>query len=82
MIHPPKLEVIIKAVGPRLGIRPDAVWTPRVPMDATVTLMSRYKEAGDDRDYAVIDGIAVIPVQGTLLKKESFMSAWSGCLLV
>ena len=26
----------------------------------------------------MIDGIAVIPVQGTLLKRESFMSAWSG----
>jgi len=78
MIHPPKLEVIIKALGPRLGIDPDSVLVPRVPMDATVTLMSRYADAGDDRDYEVIDGIAVIPVQGTLLKKESFMSAWSG----
>jgi capsid assembly protease len=78
MIHPPKLEVIIKAIGPRLGISPDAVLAPRVPMDATVTLMSRYTEAGDERDYSVFDGIAVIPVQGTLLKKESFMSAWSG----
>ncbi len=78
MIHPPKLEVIIKAIGPRLGISPDAMLAPRVPMDATVTLMSRYTDAGDERDYSVIDGIAVIPVQGTLLKKESFMSAWSG----
>ena len=79
MIHPPKLEVIIKAIGPRLGIDPDAIWAPRVPMDATATLMARYMEAGDERDYAVMDGIAVIPVQGMLLKKESFMSAWSGC---
>ncbi len=47
-------------------------------MDATATLMSRYMEAGDERDYAVIDGIAVIPVQGMLLKKETFLSAWSG----
>jgi capsid assembly protease len=78
MIHPPKLEVIIKALGPRLGIDPEAVLARRVPLDATATLMSRYEDAGDDRDYAVIDGIAVIPVQGTLLKKESFMSAWSG----
>ena len=79
MIHPPKLEVIIKAIGPRLGIDPDAIWARRVPMDATATLMARYMEAGGERDYAVIDGIAVIPVQGVLLKKESFMSAWSGC---
>ena len=78
MIHPPKLEVIIKALGPRLGIAADAVLAQRVPMDATATLMSRYAEAGEERDYAVIDGIAVIPVQGTLLKKDSFMSAWSG----
>jgi signal peptide peptidase SppA len=78
MIHPPKLEVIIKAIGPRLGIDPEAAMTRRVPMDATATLMSRYEAAGDERDYSVIDGIAVIPVQGTLLKKESFMSAWSG----
>jgi signal peptide peptidase SppA len=79
MIHPPKLEVIIKAIGPRLGIDPDAIWARRVPMDATATLMARYMEAGGERDYAVIDGIAVIPVQGVLLKKESFMSAWRGC---
>ena len=75
MIHPPKLEVIIRAIGPRLGIDRDAV--PHVPADTT--LMARYMDGGDDRDYAVVDGIAVIPVQGTLLKKDSFMSAWSGC---
>ena len=78
MIHPPKLEVIIKALAPRLGVDPDIVLASRVPMDATATLMARYGDAGEERDYAVIDGIAVIPVQGTLLKKESFMSAWSG----
>ncbi|HZT28798.1 MAG TPA: S49 family peptidase [Gemmataceae bacterium] len=78
MIHPPKLEVIIKALGPRLGIDPDAVLARRVPMDATATLMARYSDAGDERDYAVLDGVAVVPVQGTLLKKESFLSAWSG----
>jgi signal peptide peptidase SppA len=78
MIHPPKLEVIIKALGPRLGIDPDAVLARRVRLDATATLMARYSDAGDERDYAVLDGVAVVPVQGTLLKKESFLSAWSG----
>jgi len=78
MIHPPKLEVIIQALGPRLGIDPDAVLARRVPLDATATLMARYSDAGDERDYAVLDGVAVVPVQGTLLKKESFLSAWSG----
>jgi signal peptide peptidase SppA len=69
---------MIKALGPRLGIDPDAVLATRVPMDATATLMARYAEAGEDRDYAVLDGVAVVPVQGTLLKKESFLSSWSG----
>lgn len=78
MIHPPKLEVIIQALGPRLGIDPDSVLARRVPMDATATLMARYSDVGDERDYAVLDGVAVVPVQGTLLKKESFLSAWSG----
>ena len=78
MIHPPKLEVIIKALGPRLGIDPDAVPATRVPMDATATLMAGYAEAGEEGDYAVLDGVAVVPVQGTLLKKESFLSSWSG----
>ena len=78
LIHPPKLEGIIKAVGPRLGIDPEAIAGQRVPLDATATMMARYGESGEERDYAVIDGIAVIPVQGTLLKKDTFMSMWSG----
>ncbi len=77
MIHPPKLDVIIKALGPRLGINPEAVQGQHI-RDGTATLMSRYGSAGEERDYSVIDGIAVIPVQGTLLKRASFLSAWSG----
>jgi len=78
MIHPPKLDVIIKALGPRLGINPEAVQGEHITTDGTATLMSRYGSAGEERDYSVIDGIAVIPVQGTLLKRASFLSAWSG----
>ncbi len=78
MIHPPKLDVIIRALGPRLGINPDAVQGQHITTDCTATLMSRYGSAGEERDYSVIDGIAVIPVQGTLLKRASFLSAWSG----
>jgi hypothetical protein len=49
MIHPPKLEVIIKALGPRLGIDPEAIWGRSVPMNATATLSSRYADAADER---------------------------------
>jgi len=76
MLHPPKLEVIIKALGPRLGI--DAQLVPR--SEAPAVLMERYESAGEgDAEYQVVDGVAVISVTGTLLKKEIWMSAWSGC---
>ena len=75
-IHPPKLEVIIKALGPRLGI--DAQLIPRSEVPAV--LADAYDSAADDApDYRVIDGVAVIAIQGTLLKKESWMDAYSGC---
>jgi len=38
-----------------------------------------YIEEAGDSDYQVIDGIAVIPIQGVLTKKESWVSAFSGC---
>ena len=76
MLHPPKLEVIIKALGPRLGI--DAQLVPR--SEAPAVLMEQYQSASDgDAEYQVVDGVAVISVTGTLLKKETWMSAWSGC---
>src|SRR5579862_548985 len=57
MLHPPKLEVIIKALGPRLGI--DAQLVPR--SEAPAVLMERYDSAGgDDAEYQVVDGVAVI----------------------
>jgi signal peptide peptidase SppA len=76
MLHPPKLEVIIKALGPRIGI--DAQLVPR--SEVTPVLAERYGSAGENEaEYQVVDGVAVIGVTGTLLKKESWMSAWSGC---
>jgi len=73
MIHPPKLEVMVQALGPRLGIAPNAGANIPEPFAAT------YTQQADDNDYRVIDGIAVIPIQGVLTKKESWISALSGC---
>jgi hypothetical protein len=70
MIHPPKLEVVVEGLGPRFEIDCDAVLATRVPMDATATLMARYAEAGEDRDYAVLDGVAVVPVQGLFAQER------------
>jgi ClpP class serine protease len=78
MIHPAKLEAIIRAIGTRLGVDPAAVAASGV--DASAELRKRYAQSSaGPRTYAIADGgIAVIPVQGVLLKKESFMAAWSG----
>jgi len=73
MIHPPKLEVMVQALGPRLGIAPLGDLKIAEPFGTA------YLESADDTAYRVIDGIAVIPIQGVLTKKESWISALSGC---
>jgi signal peptide peptidase SppA len=73
MIHPPKLDVIVQALGPRLGIIPMAGMKPAEPFAAA------YMEQADDSGYHVIDGVAIIPIQGVLTKAESWVSALSGC---
>ena len=73
MIHPPKLDVIVQALGPRLGIMPVAGVKPAEPFAAA------YMEQADDSGYQVIDGVAIIPIQGVLTKAESWVSALSGC---
>lgn len=73
MIHPPKLDVMVQALAPRLGIIPVAGVRPAEPFAAA------YVDEAGDSDYQVIDGIAVIPIQGVLTKKESWVSAFSGC---
>jgi capsid assembly protease len=78
LIRPRKLYVILQAIGPRLGLS-DAdveVIAARMPPDDD--------DAEDDdlfsaKPYQVTsDGIAVIGVSGTLVKKASWMDAWSG----
>lgn len=73
MIEPGKLDVLVQALGPRLGI------TPGDKLALEEPLASAYMDQAEDREYQVVDGIAVIPITGVLTKKDSFMSAWSGC---
>jgi capsid assembly protease len=77
MIHAQKFDVIVRSLGPRLGF--DAGALPKLSEEAPKQLAQRYSTAGADADYEVVNGIAIIPVQGTLLKKGSWMSAYSGC---
>jgi capsid assembly protease len=83
MIHSDKLMVILDAIGPRLGLR-DHVVVEGLPVVVT------RPAADDDEDedfplaagrkpYPVTpEGIAVITISGTLVKKASWMDAESG----
>lgn len=68
-IQPAKLNAILSVIGPRIA-----------NMDAEVPdeIVAAYGAGGQQRDYEVIDGIAVIPIQGTLMKKTSGLMGWSG----
>lgn len=65
MIARPKLETIVTAVGPRLlGL--DAAPLPSMPPAAV--------------RHDVIDGIGVLPIMGTLVKRSAYLGAASGLM--
>lgn len=66
-IDPAKLEAILAAVGPRFGL------------DTAEFEAAAGGPAMDRKAYSVVDGIACIPVQGTLMKKAYGLWAYSGC---
>jgi signal peptide peptidase SppA len=73
MIHPGKAEIILAAIGPRFGvaaIQPGAwaAWSDDDPA------------ASEDRDhgYDLVNGVAVIPIEGTLVQKNYCLRSYSG----
>lgn len=80
MVHPPKMKIIVEALAPRLGLDVDHSALDSIVVDERMAnLMSHYAERGDDRSFALVNGVAIIPVQGTLLKRCTGFDAWSGC---
>ena len=79
LIRPRKLYVILQAIGPRLGLTADDVElvAARMPMDDETDELDDEARAGKPYDVTP-DGIAIINVSGTLVKKASWMDAWSG----
>lgn len=74
IIHPKKAEVIIAALTERLGItRIDGAgaWYDD---DEPFTRKGRQADSG----YDLVDGIAIIPIQGTLVQKLGTLRPWSG----
>lgn len=74
MIQPEKLDVILGVLGPRFGA--GAAITADVFEDDDQELTDGSKPR---KIFQITpQGIAVIPVSGTLVKKSSWMDAWSG----
>lgn len=76
LIRPSKLAVILNVIGPRIGLHEGAIdikgfWDDDEDEEAS--------EPSDRKPYAVTeDGIACIPVEGTLVKKAGWLDAMSG----
>ncbi len=74
-IQPEKLEVILHAIGPRLG----ADLTREEAVALGVQAGMGPAEGRSEKTYQVTgEGIAIIPIQGTLMKKCSGLMALSG----
>lgn len=76
LIHPEKAEIILGVLGPRLGVLAEAI--PALPLELTEKRDSGEPDEDDDRPYDLIDGVALIPISGTLVHKASGMRALSG----
>jgi signal peptide peptidase SppA len=83
LIQPQKLSVILQAIGPRVGI-PDPVALEEVIVPVAMPMDDGLDGAGPDKErdrkpYMVTpDGIAVIGISGTLVKKASWLDTESG----
>src|SRR5580704_13501173 len=89
-IIPEKLDVILRAVGPRLTADQTALssllgsgtlHSPHLDLYARhgLTLDSSGRDSSQ-KSYCITDeGIAILPVTGVLMKKGGWMAAFSGC---
>ncbi|EPG9560493.1 S49 family peptidase, partial [Morganella morganii] len=71
-IHPQKAEVIVSSLTERLGI----TQIRSAMMEDDDEYFSR--KARKDRGYDVLEGIAIIPVYGTLVQKLGTLRPYSG----
>jgi signal peptide peptidase SppA len=75
-IAPGKVEIVIAALAQRFGL------TKLFRESGEALALSEFsldeEDAMDNRPYGVFQGIAVIPVLGTLVQKSGYLQPWSG----
>jgi signal peptide peptidase SppA len=75
-ITPGKIEIVMAALADRFGLA--RLFRADGTLRALDTLDLDPGEPADDRPYCVINGIAVIPIQGTLVAKLGCLQPYSG----
>ena len=90
LIQPQKLSVILQAIGPRLGLPPGEFEIEGLGVPVVARVTQSPLDEGDDPDemddaarsqkpYLVTpEGVAILGVSGTLVKKASWLDAASG----
>ena len=85
MVHPSKLRIVLEAIGPRLTDQSHlAAALDALPFDATFDPMNTAGGMGmrapaNNKTYSLTDsGIALIPVNGMLMKKAVGLMSMSG----
>jgi ClpP class serine protease len=81
MIRPEKAEMLVAVLAERLGIarldRMDGSAMTAVEMNA-MAAAGRSGPSADDRTYELIGGVAMIPIEGTLVHKSGWIGSYSG----
>lgn len=78
MVHPAKMEALLQFLGPRMFDMPLEM-SDEQAREIFAGYGGSYDE-GERKPYAVTqDGIAVIPVQGALMKRADWLMSMSGC---
>lgn len=76
LLHPTKAEVILHVLEGRLPL--EGVQAAPLLPDANRFLGSMYGEDGRARKYAVANGVATIPIVGSLVNRGAWIGAYSG----
>ena len=74
-LHPAKAEMLVAALADRLGIVRVNGLTPR-----PAAFVGDENSRDVDRSYEVVAGVAVIPIQGTLVHKLGTAAPWCGMM--
>ncbi|MCW5648357.1 MAG: S49 family peptidase [Ramlibacter sp.] len=82
LIHPQKLDAMIAGIGPRLLGVP-VILEPSQATDAPIApqMFSTRKGERADRGYSVVDGVAVLGINGALVHRTRFDMADSSLML-